>query len=124
MFATTESASIRSLRSTSSECLNGCMEGMKNTAAPELGSPYARKSWSVTAAESGSNPRVSEEDRSSASPSPDKTEHLERVYRVLLAEDNPGDVFLVRDALEQEHLPVDLTVKRDGEEMLAFLSAA
>lgn len=40
---------------------------------------------------------------------------------VALAEDNPGDVFLVREALAFHHLNVQLTVQTDGEEMLTFI---
>ncbi len=47
-----------------------------------------------------------------------------RIPLVLLAEDNPGDVYLVRSALSNAQLDVELTVKQDGEELLAFLEAA
>jgi len=40
---------------------------------------------------------------------------------VLLVEDNPGDVRLVREALRDFHLPLRLTVARDGEEALHLL---
>lgn len=40
---------------------------------------------------------------------------------VLLVEDNPGDVDLVREALADAHQPVRLSVARDGEVALAFL---
>lgn len=40
---------------------------------------------------------------------------------VLLAEDNPGDVYLVREALQQEQLNFELVVKTDGEQMLTFI---
>jgi two-component system, chemotaxis family, response regulator Rcp1 len=41
--------------------------------------------------------------------------------RVLLVEDNPGDVMLTRIALEQSERPFTLDVARDGEEALAYL---
>ena len=41
--------------------------------------------------------------------------------QVVLAEDNPGDVFLVREALDTHGLVVQLTVQQDGEEMLRFI---
>lgn len=44
--------------------------------------------------------------------------------RILLVEDNPGDVFLVRRALEKRRLQAELTVARDGEEALEFLDKA
>ena len=40
---------------------------------------------------------------------------------VLLVEDNPGDVRLVKEALRDFHLPLHLTVARDGEEALQLL---
>ena len=41
--------------------------------------------------------------------------------RILLAEDNDGDVYLVRRALERNGLPYTLVVARNGEEALALL---
>ena len=43
--------------------------------------------------------------------------------RILLAEDNEGDVFLVRRALEKRALSHELVVKHNGEEALAWLDA-
>lgn len=40
---------------------------------------------------------------------------------VLLVEDNPGDVRLVKEALRDFHLPLHLTVARDGEEAMQML---
>jgi chemotaxis family two-component system response regulator Rcp1 len=40
---------------------------------------------------------------------------------VILAEDNPGDVFLVKAALQSEKLDAELMVKKDGKELLSFL---
>src|ERR1700687_4331036 len=40
---------------------------------------------------------------------------------VLLVEDNPGDVRLVKEALRDFHLPLHLTVAHDGEEALQNL---
>jgi CheY-like chemotaxis protein len=42
------------------------------------------------------------------------------VFRILLVEDSPGDVFLLREALQQAGLNYELTVIHDGEEALAF----
>lgn len=42
-------------------------------------------------------------------------------FEVLLVEDNPGDVDLTREALEEAKLYVRLNVVRDGEAALAFL---
>jgi CheY-like chemotaxis protein len=41
--------------------------------------------------------------------------------RILLAEDNLGDVLLVQDALQSHKIPNELHVVRDGEEALAFI---
>jgi CheY-like chemotaxis protein len=43
---------------------------------------------------------------------------------ILLAEDNPGDVFLVRRALEKQGLHFDLVVVEDGQAALHFLDRA
>jgi CheY-like chemotaxis protein len=42
---------------------------------------------------------------------------------VLLAEDNPGDVFLIREALRVHGVFVNLHVTFDGEEAIRFLDA-
>jgi two-component system, chemotaxis family, response regulator Rcp1 len=44
-----------------------------------------------------------------------------RTLEVLLVEDNPGDVRLVREALRDSTVGTRLSVARDGEEALAFL---
>lgn len=43
---------------------------------------------------------------------------------LVLAEDNPGDVFLVRRALDAQQLSYDLVVAKDGEEALKYVSEA
>ena len=43
------------------------------------------------------------------------------VLKVLLAEDNPGDVFLVKEALAHHRLAHGMYVVRDGGEALAFI---
>jgi chemotaxis family two-component system response regulator Rcp1 len=48
----------------------------------------------------------------------------EPVVRILLAEDNDGDIFLVRRALEKRGVPHHLTVARNGEEALELLERA
>jgi chemotaxis family two-component system response regulator Rcp1 len=47
-----------------------------------------------------------------------------RIIRILLAEDNEGDVFLVRRALEKRGLKHELTLARNGEEALQLLDQA
>jgi chemotaxis family two-component system response regulator Rcp1 len=46
------------------------------------------------------------------------------VIRILLAEDNEGDVFLVRRALDKKGLAHELTIARNGEEALRLLDQA
>ncbi len=43
---------------------------------------------------------------------------------ILLVEDNPGDVFLLKDAFDHSSLPVHLGVTRNGEDALAYLRHA
>jgi CheY-like chemotaxis protein len=47
-----------------------------------------------------------------------------RAVRILLAEDNDGDVFLVRRALEKRGLSFQLAVAHNGEEALRLLEVA
>jgi CheY-like chemotaxis protein len=44
-----------------------------------------------------------------------------RVAEILLVEDNPGDMDLVREALKEKKLCNNLHVSRDGVEAMAFL---
>jgi len=46
---------------------------------------------------------------------------METVH-LLLVEDNPGDVFLVREALRHCLVPVDVTIAEDGARALGLLS--
>src|SRR5438093_11784374 len=39
--------------------------------------------------------------------------------QILLAEDNPGDVFLIREALREQGLEYELSVVEDGEEAVS-----
>lgn len=45
----------------------------------------------------------------------------ERAIRLLLVEDNPGDVRLTEDTLEQSAVPVEMEVAHDGAEALGYL---
>ncbi|MBX3081983.1 MAG: response regulator [Anaerolineae bacterium] len=42
-------------------------------------------------------------------------------FHILLVEDNPGDIRLTQEALKTSKLQVELSVARDGVEVLAFL---
>src|ERR1035441_6612739 len=43
------------------------------------------------------------------------------MVHVLLAEDNPGDVLLIREALQEGGFEFELTVQQDGEKMLSYI---
>jgi CheY-like chemotaxis protein len=45
------------------------------------------------------------------------------MLHILLAEDNLGDVFLVRRALKEHHVPHELHLVRDGAEALEFVNS-
>jgi CheY-like chemotaxis protein len=45
-------------------------------------------------------------------------QHYDRDIRILIIEDNPGDVRLLRDALSELQAPVDIRVATDGAEGL------
>jgi CheY-like chemotaxis protein len=46
---------------------------------------------------------------------------LSETFEILLAEDNPADVTLVREALERQRLSYNLYVMKDGAEALNFI---
>jgi CheY-like chemotaxis protein len=48
----------------------------------------------------------------------------EEKLMVLLAEDNPGDVFLIRRALDGQPLLYELILAKDGEEAINYLEQA
>lgn len=50
-----------------------------------------------------------------------KTSLEQGPVEILLVEDNPGDVILVREMLKHSQFPVRLGVARNGEEALAYL---
>ena len=50
-----------------------------------------------------------------------ESDMADKKIEVLLAEDNPGDVRLTRDALRQSSLRMTLSVVGDGEEAIAYL---
>ena len=42
--------------------------------------------------------------------------------RILLAEDNPADVYLIEEALRENGVEFDMTVAEDGEQALTMLA--
>lgn len=49
------------------------------------------------------------------------TQTISRPIEVLLVEDNPGDVRLIKEALEENKILINLHVVEDGLEVMAFL---
>jgi two-component system, chemotaxis family, response regulator Rcp1 len=47
-----------------------------------------------------------------------------KLFRILIVEDSPSDVRLVREALKESQLPVQVTVARDGVEAMEYLRQA
>jgi CheY-like chemotaxis protein len=45
----------------------------------------------------------------------------EQIFRIILVEDNPADVFVLRHALDAQGEPYQLEVLKDGEEALCFV---
>lgn len=50
-----------------------------------------------------------------------KTAVQQRSIEILLVEDNPGDVILMKEMLKRSHFPVSMGVARNGEEALTYL---
>lgn len=46
-----------------------------------------------------------------------------KTFDILLVEDNPGDVLLIKECLKSAKVPLQLHVAMDGEETLMFNSA-
>jgi CheY-like chemotaxis protein len=47
---------------------------------------------------------------------------MERVRHIFVIEDNAGDVLLIRQILQQQHIPVRIHVARDGAQALFMLA--
>lgn len=45
------------------------------------------------------------------------------LHRLLVIEDNDGDLFLIKRALQENNIPVDVMVCRDGESAVRFLDS-
>src|SRR5690242_16891562 len=46
---------------------------------------------------------------------------MNRTVRILLAEDNPADVYLIEEALREHAVPYELVLAEDGEQVLSIL---
>ena len=105
-----------------SESSSACMD-LANMRARASDSPSATRLCSVMVGGFGLSPKERNVEQASASPYPAKgtPKKDDARLRVVLAEDNPGDVFLVREALETHGLGAELTVQQDGEQMLRFI---
>src|SRR3954464_8227258 len=93
----------------------------RQTSIPELvlGLPFVNESWRGMGVASGLSPRGKGKGPDSASPYPEESstaKKQDRKVRVVLAEDNMGDVHLVREALAHHKIESELVLCRDGEE--------
>jgi CheY-like chemotaxis protein len=71
---------------------------------------------------SGSNPNP-DKDQYSASPSRSEGEPGPRQH-ILIVEDNPADVFLIREAIQAAKIEAELHVVKDGEQAVRFFEQA
>ena len=119
--------SNRNLPSKFLGCSSACTVA---TSIPEVVSdlPFASASSSSTAGASGWSIPCLAEDQPSASPSPHAAdnsqpeESLERdTYTVLLVEDSPTDVFVIREVLSGCQIKFRVDVVKDGQEALRYL---
>lgn len=72
--------------------------------------------------ESGSNPNPAA-DLPSASPCPSK-EKSSPAPQLLIVDDNPADVFLIRAAIKEAGIDADIIVARDGEQAVRIFDQA
>jgi chemotaxis family two-component system response regulator Rcp1 len=86
-----------------------------------LGWPFVSASLSGPDGEAVLNPRAGE-DPSSASPS--GAGPAARRHKILVIEDNRADIFLIREALREAQLEVDLDIVNDGEAASRLIDAA
>ncbi|MBC8166145.1 MAG: response regulator [Bryobacteraceae bacterium] len=48
---------------------------------------------------------------------------MQRTIRILLAEDNPADVYLIEEALREHNVSFEITVAEDGEAAISMLAS-
>ena len=126
---TTGSVSTRSTATASSTCSSGSTAAT-STKGPGSVWPFAVRSSSGTgvrslrSARSGKGPRSWSNSRSAnltpARPSK-VTPHRSKPITILMADDDPDDRQLTREAFEENHLANDLRFVEDGEELLDYL---
>ena len=93
-----------------------------NTQEPALGWPSVSESWINIKGESGSNPNL-EADRPSGSLLPSEGQGEKRPL-ILIVEDNPGDVFIIRAALQTANISAELHFVKNGEQAIEFFDEA
>jgi CheY-like chemotaxis protein len=112
----------------SSSFSNGCTLAI-NIPAAALDWRSASEWWSRPAAASGwSNPRLAGDPpfalpfprRRPEQEHPDAAAPAREPIRILLIEDNPTDVFVIREVLKEIGLPVQLQTAENGQEALQF----
>src|SRR5215472_3553877 len=54
----------------------------------------------------------------------DVRKHTTKMTHIMLAEDNPADVFLIRRALDAEGFEYDILLARDGAEAIRYVAEA
>ena len=95
----------------------------EDIAGPGLASLFASASLNDMADESGSSPNSGKE-RRSTSPSAAPSPSVPQRFNLLLAEDNPPDTVLVRQAIRAENLPFDVHIASDGQQAIDFIRRA
>jgi len=89
---------------------------LPSTPVPGWASPFANASSNAIEVQSGSNQNP-DGDRDSLSAFPD--ENLsQQVYSILIIEDNPTDIFLIKEALRIHGIRAELQIIEDGEEAI------
>jgi CheY-like chemotaxis protein len=94
---------------------------VRNIPVPASGWLFASESSISTMAGSGSNPNP-DEDQFSASPS--RNRETAGNSQILVVEDNPADVFLIRETIQATGIKTQVHVVKDGEEATRFFDDA
>src|SRR3954463_699862 len=119
------SALILNTSNRSLVCSAVCTE-TTSTRAPELAWPSVRKSWSVMEGESGLNRNSGEGlifDSHYRIALDNREDDPFHAPYILLAEDSPADVELLRMALEEHGVSCELFVAGDGEKAFSVIRA-